>query len=391
VSGRCDLDAGEAGNGRSDVLMDVVMEMATAATSIAAETAGATIFEPMGRDNNGKRRRRSEAAAAPSDWRSRMERTIRQQAQELTQLHQTVGHLANLVEARAAREEAQRLVMMTWMQEREQKWDARYEDYKVWGAGITNMIAKTMKGVAQGQEEREREREVTARMDGGGLEASQHADTTREEGPTEHQQPQQQQQPKPRPKLQLKLQPKPQPVPRPKSAPTPTPAKRWETVPPKAKSQRAHIGPSPGPSPGPAPTAGSSMAERCLILRRDESVPLSNKMHQEIASVINRVLFHQKALAHISIMNAKRNAKGTITAIKHPNATVEMALQYHNIIITAARTVDNGVVDVEENESWEWLKIHSVPPIRYMGIGRAGLPKMREEFEAENECIVIPT
>jgi len=56
--------------------------------------------------------------------------------------------------------------------------------------------------------EREREREVTARTDGGRLEASQHADTTRQEGRNERQQPQQQQQPKPRPKLQLKLQPK---------------------------------------------------------------------------------------------------------------------------------------------------------------------------------------
>jgi hypothetical protein len=64
-----------------------------------------------------------------------MERTIRQQAQELTQLHRTVGHLTNLVDARAAHEEAQRLAMMTWMHEREQKWDARYEDDKVWGGG----------------------------------------------------------------------------------------------------------------------------------------------------------------------------------------------------------------------------------------------------------------
>jgi len=41
-----------------------------------------------------------------------MERTIRQQAQKLMQLHQTVGHLTNLVEAQAAREEAQWLAMM---------------------------------------------------------------------------------------------------------------------------------------------------------------------------------------------------------------------------------------------------------------------------------------
>jgi len=295
------------------------------------------------------------------------------------------------VEARAAREEAQRLAMMTWMEGREQKWDARNEDEKVWGAGITNLIAKTMKGVAQGQEEREREREVTARTDGGGLEVSQHADTTREDGPKERQQPQQQQQPKPRPKLQLTLQQTPQPVPKPKSAPTPTSAIRWETVPPRAKSQRALVGPSPGPGPGPAPTAGSSMAERRLIPRRDESVPLSNKMDQEIASAINCARFHQKAPAHIRIMNATRNAKGAITAITHPNATADTARQYCDIIITAARSVDKGVVDVEENESWDRRKIHAVPLIRYMGKSTEGLQKMREEFEAENEGIVIPT
>jgi len=79
-----------------------------------------------------------------------MEQTTRQQAQELLQLHQPVGHLANLVKAMADREEAQPLAKMGWMEEKEQKWDTRYEDDKVWGAGITKMITKTMKCVAQG-------------------------------------------------------------------------------------------------------------------------------------------------------------------------------------------------------------------------------------------------
>jgi hypothetical protein len=313
------------------------------------------MFEPMERNENGKWRRRSEAPATPSDWRSHMERTMRQQGQGLTQLHRTVGHLTNLVQAQAAREEPQWLGMRTWMQEREQKWDARHEDDKLSRAGIRNIIAKIMKGVTSGQEATEKERDETAGTDGGGLQASQHADTTREEEPEKRQQLQQQL----KPKLQLKLQPKPQPAPKPKSAPTH--ARRWETVPPLVKSQRAPVG------PGPAPTAGSSMAERRLILRRDESVPLSNKMDQEIASAINRALFHQKAPAHIRIMNANRNAKGAITAITHPNARAEMALQYRDIIVTAARTVDKGVMDVEENESWERLKIHVVPLVRYMG------------------------
>jgi len=72
-------------------------------------------------------------------------------------------------------------------------------------------------------------------------------------------------------------------------------------------------------------------------------------------------------------MNAKRNAKGVITAITHPNATVKMALQYHNIFITVVRAVDKGLVDVEENEYRERLKIHPVPVIRYMGNGTEGL------------------
>jgi hypothetical protein len=145
------LDTGEAGDRRSNVPVDVAMEMTT------EETAGATMFDPMERNENGKRRRRSEAPATPSDWRSRMERAMRQQAQELTQLHRTVGHLTNLVQAQAARDEAQWLGMRTWMQEREQKWDARHKDDKLWGAGITNMIAKIMKGLASGQEAREKE------------------------------------------------------------------------------------------------------------------------------------------------------------------------------------------------------------------------------------------
>jgi hypothetical protein len=131
VSGRSDLDAGEAGDGRSDAPMEVAMEMATAVTPVATETGGATILEPMEGNENGQRRRKSEAPAtalAPSDWRSRMEWTVRKQAQELMQLHRTVGHLTNVLEAQAAREQAQWRGMLTRMQEREQKWDARHED-----------------------------------------------------------------------------------------------------------------------------------------------------------------------------------------------------------------------------------------------------------------------
>ena len=50
-------------------------------------------------------------------------------------------------------------------------------------------------------------------------------------------------------------------------------------------------------------------------------------MDQEIASAINRALFHLPAPAHIRIMKARRNAKGAFMAITHQNATAEMALR----------------------------------------------------------------
>ena len=85
------------------------------------------------------------------------------------------------------------------------------------------------------------------------------------------------------------------------------------------------------------------------------------------------------------------NAKGAITATTYQNATAEMALQFHNLIISAARSFHKGVVDVEENQSWEMLMIHAVSLVRYMGKGTEGLQKMRDEFEAENKGIAIPT
>jgi len=267
--------------------MDVAMEMTTAATPTAT---GTTIFELMERNENRKRRWKSEAppsALAHSEWQSCMERTMSKQAQELTQLHRTVGHLTILLQAQAACKEAQWLGMRTWRQEREQKWDARHKDDKLWGPGITNTIAKVMKRVARGQEVRHKGRDESAGMYGGGLEASHHEDTAQEGSPEKHQQLQQQ----PKPRLPLKVQPKSQHKRKPKSARTPT---RWcDTIPPRTQSQRAPIGPG-GPStaerrlimkrgenvplPGLAPTPGSSMAHSGLMLRRDEIIPPPRKM-----------------------------------------------------------------------------------------------------------------
>jgi len=74
-----------------------------------AAPATAIAVERQEGNQNGKCPRSGgpEVLRAPIDLRSRMKRTMQEQAQELTQLHKTVGHLANLLAAQAGRREAQ--------------------------------------------------------------------------------------------------------------------------------------------------------------------------------------------------------------------------------------------------------------------------------------------
>jgi hypothetical protein len=106
------------------------------------------------------------------------------------------------------------------------------------------------------------------------------------------------------------------------------------------------------------------MIDRRLISRRDEGVPLPNMMDQEIVSVINKAHFHREAPAHFQMMNAKPISKRAITAITNQNLMAAMALTYHEVNMIAAHMVDKGVIDVEENESWEMQEVNPVHLVR---------------------------
>lgn len=122
---------------------------------------------------------------------------------------------------------------------------------------------------------------------------------------------------------------------------------------------------------------------------RNKSIPLPNKINQQIASVFNRVLCYQKAPANIKIMKVKRNITGPNIAITLYNAMVAIALAYCNDIINTAHTVEKGVLDVEEHKLWETLKVHAVPLVRNMGKATKGLHKMPDKIHAEKEGVVI--
>jgi len=60
-------------------------------------------------------------------------------------------------------------------------------------------------------------------------------------------------------------------------------------------------------------------------------------------------------------------------------------------VITGARKVDAGIVDIETVELWEKVKMHGVNFDWYLGKKTGGgLEKLRQELQAENEGVVFP-
>jgi hypothetical protein len=60
-----------------------------------------------------------------------MEYSVRQQAREATQLHQTIDRMVRMLEAHAAREEAEWIGFKEWLEDKEMKWDRRHKEDRV--------------------------------------------------------------------------------------------------------------------------------------------------------------------------------------------------------------------------------------------------------------------
>jgi hypothetical protein len=84
------------------------------------------------------------------------------------------------------------------------------------------------------------------------------------------------------------------------------------------------------------------------------------------------------------------NMRGSITALARENASADMLIVLREIIVTAARIVALGIIDIEKNETWERVKMYGVNFDQYMAKRSEGLEKFREEIHAENEGVVVP-
>jgi hypothetical protein len=92
---------------------------------------------------------------------------------------------------------------------------------------------------------------------------------------------------------------------------------------------------------------------------------------------------------HIRLENIRQNQRRSITAITTERSIAETALRFKDIIIIAARAVGQGIIDIQQNETWIRFNIHGVSLNRYIWKRTEGLDKIREEFTAENVGLVI--
>jgi len=176
-----DMDIAEAGEASGDAGR---MSGKTTRVTLVAES------EQWERNKNGKtlKNKTSETVSTLGDCRSRMVGTVRQQACEVTQLHQSIDRIARMLDVHVVCEEAQWRGMKEWLEDSETKWDERHRDNVLWGMAIPDMATEVVtkarvRDVAPAQRARMEGRDETARQAGGGLEASRHAGVTQDREP----------------------------------------------------------------------------------------------------------------------------------------------------------------------------------------------------------------
>jgi hypothetical protein len=140
-----------------------------------------------------------------------MERTVRQQACEVTVLHQTINIMTKMLNVHTAREAAQGRGMDEWLADQGTKWDEHSKDKVLWETGMAGMIVyvlckSSVQDAALANAARKEGRDETARQDGDGLETSQHAGAM-QDGEPENCLPQQQSKCKPKLQPTLYLEP----------------------------------------------------------------------------------------------------------------------------------------------------------------------------------------
>ena len=110
---------------------------------------------------------------------------------------------------------------------------------------------------------------------------------------------------------------------------------------------------------------------------------------ENILSAVNRAL-HREAIQDVRAERLRCSDTGRLFGITSPTPTLQGLLKHRDLVLRAARTVLGEASDLVPQQKWQWVKIHNISLVPYMGKTVGGLRLLWEELEAENSGVSIP-
>jgi hypothetical protein len=138
------------------------------------------------------------------------------------------------------------------------------------------------------------------------------------------------------------------------------------------------------------PTNKNTLENRRVTFKRKNALPNSREKDIEIVSAVNRVLHTAGVPHHIRMGKITTNVRGTIMALATPDALADMLVVWGQVVVKAARIINQGIIDLEKNKTLKMVKKHGISFDQYPVQKSGGLEILRQEIQAENEGVVVP-
>ena len=118
---------------------------------------------------------------------------------------------------------------------------------------------------------------------------------------------------------------------------------------------------------------------RRVIFRREPTSP--EKSEADLMLVLNESLQKAGIPAYTRFSRVGYSQSGAISALLTEKSNAESLVRDHsNMLIRAAKSVDEKVIGIEALERWQRLKVHGMSLARYLGEGKMEL--LRREIES---------